>query len=87
MPVPEDLDLDTWINEPLSDDEPERQDFSFLPKTSFGKEDDTYLREDPASSDDEEAKEAVSMPYSLSLSLSLSFFYIRSPRPFPSLLF
>jgi len=85
VPVPEDLDLDTWINEPLSDDEPERQDFSFLPKTSFGKEDDTYLREDPASSDDEEAKEAVSMPYSLSL--SLSFFYIRSPRPFPSLLF
>ena len=61
VPVPEDLDLDTWINEPLSDDEgaDAGQDFSFLPK-SANKEDDSFLRGESPSSEDDEIKESVS---------------------------
>ena len=59
VPVPEDLDLDTWINDPLSDDEPDKQDFSFIPKVG-GRDDFGFGggdQEDTPSSDDEEVRE------------------------------
>lgn len=59
VPVPEDLDLETWINDPLSDDESEKQDFSFTP--SGGNKDDFGYgnNEEAPSSDDEETKATV----------------------------
>jgi AP-3 complex subunit delta-1 len=58
VPVPEDLDLDSWINDPLSDDEPDKQDFSFLPKAS--KDDLGFSPEEAISSEEEEIRETVS---------------------------